>query len=183
MGMTMYDCVGLMTTLIYSQTSDNHTIYLPHWISKRIQPVFKIIYKSLNIQPNSFRVRFFCSSLSGIRTFTVGTLQHRFAQHNDKLFRPLDQFHYINIKSTAVVVVIAWQLDLQLPMQSVLVVSLNPTYGKVYSIQHYVIKFVSDLRQVGGFLRFPPSIKLTHDIIKILLKVALNTITLILYHK
>jgi hypothetical protein len=25
--------------------------------------------------------------------------------------------------------------------------------GKVYSIQHYVIKFDSDLRQVGGFLR------------------------------
>jgi hypothetical protein len=23
----------------------------------------------------------------------------------------------------------------------------------VYTIQHYVIKFVSDLRQVGGFLR------------------------------
>jgi hypothetical protein len=32
--------------------------------------------------------------------------------------------------------------------------------GKVYSIQHYVIKFVSDLRQIGDFLRFPPS-KLT----------------------
>jgi hypothetical protein len=33
-----------------------------------------------------------------------------------------------------------------------------------YTIQHYVIKFVSDLRQVGGFLlelRFPPPIKLT----------------------
>ena len=32
------------------------------------------------------------------------------------------------------------------------------------SVQHYVIKFVSDLRQVGGFLRvlrFPPPIKLT----------------------
>ena len=28
-------------------------------------------------------------------------------------------------------------------------------------IQHYVIQFVSDLRQVGGFLRFPPPIKLT----------------------
>jgi len=31
-------------------------------------------------------------------------------------------------------------------------------------VQQYVIKFVSDLRQVGGFLRvlwFPPSIKLT----------------------
>jgi hypothetical protein len=35
----------------------------------------------------------------------------------------------------------------------------NPAYGKVYSIQHYVIKFVSDFRQVCGFLwvlRFPP---------------------------
>jgi hypothetical protein len=43
-------------------------------------------------------------------------------------------------------------LDLQLPMQSVPittnVVSSNPTQAK----QHYVIKFVSDLRQVGGFL-------------------------------
>ena len=30
--------------------------------------------------------------------------------------------------------------------------SSNPVHGKVYSIQHYVIKFVSDLQQVGGFL-------------------------------
>jgi hypothetical protein len=30
--------------------------------------------------------------------------------------------------------------------------SSNPVHGEVYSIQHYVIKFVSDLRQVGGFL-------------------------------
>jgi hypothetical protein len=59
-------------------------------------------------------------------------------------------------------------LDLQLPVQSVPIttniVSLNPVHGKVYSMQHYVIKFVSDLRQVGGFLwvlRFPPPIKLT----------------------
>ena len=40
----------------------------------------------------------------------------------------------------------------------------NPVYDDVYSIQHYVIKFVSDLPQVGGFLRvlrFPPPIKLT----------------------
>ena len=42
-------------------------------------------------------------------------------------------------------------------------VSLNPAHGKVYSIQHYVIKFVSDLRQAGGFLGvlwFSPPIKL-----------------------
>jgi hypothetical protein len=68
----------------------------------------------------------------------------------------------------AAVVVFAWSLDLQLPVQSVpiitKVVSSNPTNDEVYSIQHYVIKFVSDLRQVGGFLRvlgFPLSIKLT----------------------
>jgi hypothetical protein len=40
-------------------------------------------------------------------------------------------------------------VDLQLPVQSVLittnVLSLNSTHGEVYSIQHYVIKFVSDL--------------------------------------
>jgi hypothetical protein len=38
------------------------------------------------------------------------------------------------------------------------VVSVNPVHGKVYSLQHYVIKFVSDLLQVGGFHRFPPPI-------------------------
>ena len=55
----------------------------------------------------------------------------------------------------------------QLPVQSVpittKVVSLNPVHGDVYSMQYYVKKFVSDLRQGGGFLqvlRFPPSIKL-----------------------
>ena len=54
-------------------------------------------------------------------------------------------------------VVIAWQLDLQLSVQSVSitkVVSSNPAHAKVNSIQHYVIKFVSDLRQIGGFLRY-----------------------------
>jgi len=47
------------------------------------------------------------------------------------------------------------------------VVSSNPVHGEVYSIQDYVIKFVSDLRQVGGFLRvlrFPPPIQLTATI-------------------
>jgi hypothetical protein len=50
----------------------------------------------------------------------------------------------------ALVIVIVCQLDLRLPMQSIpittKVVSLNPTHGDVYSIQHYVKKFVSDLR-------------------------------------
>ena len=62
-------------------------------------------------------------------------------------------------------------LDLQLPVQSVpittKVVSSNPAYGVVFSLQLYVIKFFSDLRQVGGFLRilrFPPPIKVTAKI-------------------
>jgi hypothetical protein len=40
-----------------------------------------------------------------------------------------------------------------------------PVHGEVYSIQHYVIKFVSDLQQVDGFLWalwFPPPIKLKY---------------------
>jgi len=57
------------------------------------------------------------------------------------------------------------------------VVSLNCVHGKVYSIQHYVIQFVSDLRQVGGFLR----VLQFHDITEIVLKVALSKI--ILTHK
>jgi hypothetical protein len=35
------------------------------------------------------------------------------------------------------------------------VVNSKPVKGEVYLIQHYVIKFVIDLRQVGGFPRFP----------------------------
>ena len=31
------------------------------------------------------------------------------------------------------------------------VLSSNPDHGEVHLIQHYVIKFVSDLRQVCGF--------------------------------
>ena len=83
-------------------------------------------------------------------------------------------------------IVIVWLLDLQLPMKSVPIitkgVSPNPAHGLLYSIQHYVIKFVSDLRQVGGFLqvlRCPPLIKTDrHDIAEILLEVALDIITL-----
>jgi len=81
-------------------------------------------------------------------------------------------------------------LDLQLPVQSVpittKVVSLSLVHGEVNSIQPYVIKFVSDLQQVGGFLlvlRFPPGTLISstnktdsRDITEILLKVALNTI-------
>ena len=57
------------------------------------------------------------------------------------------------------------------------VVSSNTVYGEVYSVQHYVIKFVSDFQQVGGFLRFSSTKKTDrHDRTEILLKVELSTL-------
>jgi hypothetical protein len=64
------------------------------------------------------------------------------------------------------------------------VMSSNPAHGEVYSIQHYVIKFISALWQVGGFLGVllipVSSTNKTdlHDITEILLKVAFKTIIL-----
>ena len=74
-------------------------------------------------------------------------------------------------------------VGLQLPVQSVPittdVVSSYPVHCKVYSIQHYVIKFVSDLRQISGFFPGPPVSTTNktdlHNIAEILLKVVLNT--------
>jgi hypothetical protein len=66
------------------------------------------------------------------------------------------------------------------PMQSMpittKVTSSNPAHGEMYSIQHYVIKFVSDLRQVSGFPPPPSTLVFSaiktdlHDISEILLK-------------
>jgi hypothetical protein len=65
-------------------------------------------------------------------------------------------------------------------LSPLIVVSLNPVHGEVYSIQHYVIIFVSDFRLVSGFPRvqFFSSTNKTdcHNITEILLKVTLNTI-------
>ena len=77
-------------------------------------------------------------------------------------------------------VVIVWQSDSQPPMQSVPITNnvmrSNSTHGEVYPKQHhvievylkqnYVIKFVSDLRQICGFLRFPPPIKTSKEVIE-----------------
>ena len=58
--------------------------------------------------------------------------------------------------------------------------SLNPTHGEIYSIQHYVVNFVSGFNRV---LRLSVTNKIDrHDIPEILLKVALNTLTLTMPH-
>jgi hypothetical protein len=60
-------------------------------------------------------------------------------------------------------------------------VSSSPVHGEVYSIQHYVIKFVSDLQHTM-YLWFSPDTSVSstnktdrHNITEILLKVASNT--------
>ena len=76
--------------------------------------------------------------------------------------------------------VIVCLLDLQLHVKSVhittSVVSSNPDNGEVYSIQHYVIKFVSDLQQVVVFTRY--SGFYLPILLTAMLKVALHIIAL-----
>ena len=83
----------------------------------------------------------------------------------------LDMLEVPFLLKGALMVVIVWQLELQLPVQSVhittKVVSLNPPLGKVYSTQHYVINFVAYATNQSD----------CHDITEILLKVVLNNIT------
>jgi hypothetical protein len=61
-------------------------------------------------------------------------------------------------------VVIVWYLDLQLPVQSMSIttkgVSSNPVYGEVYSMQHYVIKFVNELRLLWNTRKAHASFKI-----------------------
>ena len=72
---------------------------------------------------------------------------------------------------------IVWWLDL--PVRSVLIttklVNSNSVHGELYSIQYYVIKFVSDLRRSVVFSRCSTTVTSTnktdsHDITEILLK-------------
>ena len=126
--------------------------------------------------------------MSFIKRYTMDKyLQHLRIWSNKLFFQnvPITIHDKLPTKAGTVVVVIVWYLDLHLHVQSVPIttkfVSSNPIHGEVYLIQHYVIKFVSDLRQVGGFSPSTPVFFTNktdrHIITEILLKVALNTIT------
>jgi hypothetical protein len=64
------------------------------------------------------------------------------------------------------VVVIVWLLNLQLPVQSVpmttKIVSSNDAHGGMYLIQHYVIKFVSDLIAAGRWISLGTTVSSTN---------------------
>ena len=78
----------------------------------------------------------------------------------------------------AIMVVIVWYFSWICALNTK-VVSSNYAHGEVYSIQHYVIKF--DMSVVfSGTWDSSTNKTDRHDITKILLKVALNTITLTL---
>jgi hypothetical protein len=104
------------------------------------------------------------------------------------IWRQVDNVSKWNhVSTSALLCQWASTMKITLPMQSVPittdVVSSNPAQtrctlynimwrcklesssGEVYSIQHYVIKFISKLRLVCGFLWFPPPIKLTATIL------------------
>jgi hypothetical protein len=63
-------------------------------------------------------------------------------------------------------------------------VELESHSGEVYSIQHYVIKFVNEWRHVSGFFKVLPVSSTNksdgQDITEILLKVAIKTLNIIL---
>ena len=63
-------------------------------------------------------------------------------------------------------VVIVWLLNLQLPVQSVpmttKIVSSNDAHGGMYLIQHYVIKFVSDLIAAGRWFSLGTTVSSTN---------------------
>jgi hypothetical protein len=58
------------------------------------------------------------------------------------------------------------------------VVSSNPAHSEVYLTHHYVINFISDLRQVGGFFGVSTNKTDGHDVSELLLNMTINSITI-----
>jgi hypothetical protein len=113
--------------------------------------IYKILLRSLNIEQHELHIKRderMCSGEVGVRvSLRVMVFSATFYNISNRIGGVM-----VNV----------------LPVQSVPIttntLSSNTVHGEVYSIQHYVIKFVSDLRQLGDFrqvLRFPPTIKLT----------------------
>jgi hypothetical protein len=69
--------------------------------------------------------------------------------------------HYLKFLLKVVIhILISFVLTIILNKKKITGCKFESHPGEVYLIQYYVIKFVSDLRQVSGFLQFPPPINL-----------------------
>ena len=113
-----------------------------------------LVKQELHTLPEHMRIRTLVSSnfsYSMICTFTVYT-ESNLKFTNTFIISILTCISVVKHFSLALVFVIVWQLDLQLPVKSVpittKVVGSIPVYGEVYSIQHYVIKLVTSDRPV-----------------------------------
>jgi len=93
-------------------------------------------------------------------------------KNNKMVEKPLFNFHRHTNKSSIYkersrgrnCMAVGFTTTMQSKPVTTKVASSNPIQDKLYSIQHYVIRFVNALWQVGGFLRtlrFPPPIKRT----------------------
>jgi hypothetical protein len=96
-------------------------------------------------------------------------------KNNEMVEKPLFNFHRHMNKSSIYkgcsrgrhCMAVGFTTTMQSKPVTTKVVCSNPVQAELYSIQHYVIKFVNALRQVGCFLqalRFPPTIKRTATI-------------------
>jgi len=142
---TMVACCTLYRNGALYEAAVN-SLYVTHGLAVIFCPSTSVM---LTLQTKPFGPRSECSAW-------LDWLYYKFDKTNNILY----YWHLANSQNTP-----SW-LRSQLPMQSVSittnVVISNLAHGEVYLIQQYVIKFVSDLHQVGAFplvLLFPLSIK------------------------
>jgi hypothetical protein len=105
-----------------------------------------------------------------MKRMCIWTIRVQLGAERTEQILPLapDKFEcYHNIIVYVNAIVISLKLPVKLMHTTTNVGSSDPTHDGVYSVQHCVVKFVSDLRQVDIFLRvprFPPPIKMTGKI-------------------
>ena len=117
--------------------------------------------------------------------FKLCTNKNNSYKHNEQINNQnIDNFECFGVKNFKIYPEMTFFFFLNIVLVDYIGIFLHAqillaTHCNMYSKKLYVIKFVSDLRLVGGYLwvlRFLPPIKLTDDIAKILLKVALKMI-------
>ena len=142
------------------------------YLARKVSGHIYVLDVGIYVPSQESQRSYICVRCRGINLSFFYDLSIEFWNRSESCFFILSFYCYININR---VVVVICQLYLQLPITTK-DVSWNPAHCEVYFIQYYVIKFASDLGQVGGVLRFCPPMKLTTTITtEIVLTFALNT--------
>ena len=98
-----------------------------------------------NIDGVSIISNLICSSVNLMNRFNYGPWRRWSHEHRHCASPILDD---VSLNDLAAVVIVHMQ---SVPITTN-IVSSNPAHAEVHSIKHYVIKLVSDLRKVDGFL-------------------------------